>query len=378
MMPHERLTHVLGIIRSLKDFDPEKLPTIAGRFESKAALDSAISFLSTEFSGQDLDVSSDQSDLTLSFYRPDSIHYSLDRYLHYPTNRKRPILQPVGFIETNEVFNPHTPMQDRVAKFNYLENVIDLFNQIKTLIADYHVDKGSDTILFFTGKTKLEVTDEYGEEDLIELAKMKEFKRDFLSQDDPHTKQRKDIFKKSIISFFEGHEKINFSEFIQGFDRICEDAHNNLVLYLDDFAFDKIKQTIEKDKLEHITRLSKVFSDIQNQLFGAPISVVIVASQIQSGEAVKNGVVLAGSILYTLFMCIAIYNQFQTLKAIKTEFKTQLSLLNSRQVAVRDLFISAYKDLEKRADGQRNLLIFSCVLVGSGCLLTLLVFCASS
>lgn len=375
MMPHEKLKQAIEIINSLDGFDHEKLPTVTGVFGSSADFDAALDFFSQEFSDQDLEISSDSSTLEVSFYVPKSIYYSLARYLHYAVHRTKVILQPIGFIEGGDVFNPSTGRQNRVAKFNYLEDIIDLFGQIKSFIADYHVERGSDTILFFTGKTKLEVTDQYGVDDLIQLAKLEDFKRDFLIQNDPHTKQRKDIFKKSIIGFFDGKEKISFSEFIQGFDKLCEAAHNNLVLYLDDFAFDKIKQTIEKDKLEHITRISKVFSDIQNQLFGAPASVVIVASQVQAGDSAKNYAILAGSFLYAVFMTIAIYNQCQTLKAIQAEFKAQLTLLNGRQAAVKELFIGTYTDLQTRSEKQECLLYLSGGLVMAGFLATVVVFC---
>jgi hypothetical protein len=105
------------------------------------------------------------------------------------------------------------------------------------------------------------------------------------------------------------------------------------------FSYDDVKKEVEKEKVDFIVRLNKVFSDIQTQLIGVPVSVILAADKLKIGNLAVNdpnkfhGISLTNILVilaigfYAIVLAMLIRNQNNTLEAIKDEIDHHESLL---------------------------------------------------
>lgn len=249
----------------------------------------------------------------------------------------------------------------------------DLINAILS-ISDYQGGIGSEKTIIFLGKEKLEFKINYTIADLSFDIDLSGFRSTYVDSE-IHREQKKTIIKTILFEMFSGRDIVPISELLGEFDEFIKRVNASYQLYVSEFSFEKVKEQIEKEKLEATTKLNKVFSDIQNQLLAVPAALVLAGGQMvqDHGWSTKNISIWLGVVVMAIFMSMLIRNQRNTLQAVKKEIDLQWSQLEGKYHPVAARFKSSYRQLDKRSQHQEWLIKIISFLVSLSLLITTLL-----
>ena len=261
--------------------------------------------------------------------------------------------------------------------FNHYLNIIKLYDFLEKK-SDHKSNDGGIQNLVFLGNKKLIISDEYSSIDLIELKDLDSFIAKFTHDDSIHGvshKEKDQILKKSLANFFKDCDSIKLSQIIQDFSKINNYINDELDIYMSKFSYDDIRKEVEKDKTDFISRLNKVFSDIQTQLIGVPVSVILAADKLKIGRDatqatnqflgmnLTNCLVILAIGFYAIVLTMLIRNQANTLEALQDEIDHHESLFNSKHKGIAERFQNSFNQIKNRYDHQKKMLLWVDILV---------------
>ncbi|MEH8253860.1 hypothetical protein [Aeromonas veronii] len=133
-----------------------------------------------------------------------------------------------------------------------------------------------------------------------------------------------------------------------------------------------MKEQIEKEKLDAMMKLNKVFSDIQNQLLAIPAALILAGGQMvnENSWSTKNTSIWLGVVVMSIFMTMLIRNQRNTLQAVKQEIDQQWLQLAGKYHSVASRFNDSYKQLDSRCYHQEWLIKIISLLVSLSLFIT--------
>ena len=223
--------------------------------------------------------------------------------------------------------------------------------------ADHHGGVGDAKTLIFLHKEKIEITPQYTVADLHELVDLSAFETEFIASG-THQDQKRTMLKTVLLELFAGRKKLPFSELLTHFDEFVDKMRGSYQLYVAEFSFQKIKAEVEKEKLDAMVKLNKVFSDIQGQLLAVPVALVLVGGQMDDKGAwtSKNLFIWLGALIFSILLDLLIRNQRHTLKAVKNEIDQQQQQIEKKYQAISPRFANIYKEIEDRHTHQQWLI----------------------
>lgn len=289
----------------------------------------------------------------LEFSAPHNFFWSLDALLAAAERRIQPPAR--FFLADLNYLHPAEGVEISPIVQHYLD-AARLFRSLQQ-VADHATKVGNASSLIFLQQQKLEITATYQAVDLVDLAHLAEFERDFI-ESPTHKQQKATILRSVLFELFSGQGKVPFSLVLAQFRQLVEDVVSSYQLYVSEFSFQKVKAEIEKEKLEFTTKLNKVFSDIQNQLLAVPAALILVGGQMTAGDgwSIKNVLIWSGALVFALLMNLLITNQRHTLRAIKREIDQQWELIEGKHKTVANQFKKSYEQLDDRYRHQHMLL----------------------
>lgn len=237
--------------------------------------------------------------------------------------------------------------------------------------SDHQGGVGDVKTLIFLQKEKIEITPLYAVKDLHELGSLESFESDFIASH-THQEQKKTIVKTALLEFFSGRSKLPFAELLGRFDDFIEKVRASYQLYVAEFSFQKVKAEVEKEKLDAMLKLNKVFSDIQSQLLAVPVALVLVGGQMEDKSAwtSKNLMIWLGALAFAILMDLLIRNQRHTLNAVKQEIDQQRSQIESKYQSIAKRFGGIYDEIDDRHKHQRRLIAVVDLLVATSLAVT--------
>ncbi len=240
-----------------------------------------------------------------------------------------------------------------------------------------HGTESTSTKLIFFHKEKIELHIDYDADKIKPIQGLQEFTERYVT-DDIHADQKKTIIKSVLLELskeFEGRT-LDIGLLNEKFEEFKRRVSSGYQLYVSEFSFQKIKAEIEKSKFEFITKINKVFSDIQNQLLTVPAALIIAGSQFESSDHItlKNFLILSGALAFTIFMLLLIMNQRNTLQSIYNEIDNEWELIKKKHNAIKEQFDTQYRALESRYKHQYVLLEVVALIVVLACMATTLLF----
>ncbi len=223
--------------------------------------------------------------------------------------------------------------------------------------ADHQGGVGDTKTLVFLHKEKIEITPHYTAADLRELRGLDSFEAEFIASE-THQEQKRIILKTVLLELFSGRKKLPFSELLGRFDEFVDRVHASYQLYVAEFSFQKVKGEVEKEKLDAMVKLNKVFSDVQGQLLAVPAALILVGGQMENKGAwtSKNLLIWIGALFFSVLMSLLIRNQRHTLKAVKHEIDQQRQQMESKYQAIASRFADIYAEIEDRHTHQQRLI----------------------
>lgn len=290
---------------------------------------------------------------TLECHVPKGFFTSLDDLLAAPARR---IVSPSRFYlaDSDSLYSGDAATLPSAAK-HYLA-ATKLYGLLAKE-ADHHGGVGDARTLVFLHKEKIEITPHYTLADLHKLGDVSAFEAEFIANE-THQEQKRTILKTVLLELFSGHKKLPFSELLNRFDEFLDKMRASYQLYVAEFSFQKVKAEVEKEKLDAMLKLNKVFSDIQSQLLAVPVALVLVGGQMEEkGVWVsKNILIWVGALIFSILMDLLVRNQRHTLTAVKNEIDQQHQQIVSKYKAIAPRFESIYREIEDRYAHQKWLI----------------------
>lgn len=262
----------------------------------------------------------------------------------------------------------HAPTKFYIADLDYLhpdqkesmpERVKGYFQRLRFIdslqppFADYqHTASGPETLVFMEDK-KLEVSVSIDASELDPIPAIDTLIDHYIFSPE-HKEQKKTIIRNCITDLFSEQNskitKINISKIFQKADLLLRDVRDNYDLFISEFSFKKIKNEVEKEKLDFTIKLNSVFSSIQNQLLAIPVALVLVGGQMENtgSWSQKNIVIWLGALVFALLLSLLVRNQKNTLSAIRQEIDQQWRKIESDHRPVANRFQDLYWALEER------------------------------
>lgn len=277
----------------------------------------------------------------------------------------------------------NAPKRFYLADYDYLhpenenempENVKAYFQRLSVIqalqppFADYRHETGGLEMLGFIADRKLEIQIKISHASLAPLKTSKNAINDFINTSS-HQDQKQIILKSCLIEiFFDGNnhsKKIDINDVFKNLDMLIERAKNSYDLFTSEFSFKKIKNEIEREKLDFTIKLNNVFSSIQNQLLAIPIALVLIGGQMENtgAWAQKNIVIWLGALVFALLLSLMVRNQKSTISAIRQEIDQQWKQIEDDHRSVAHRFQDLYSALENRRKDQTHLIFTVEVLV---------------
>lgn len=319
------------------------------------------------------DLSHDIQNLKVTFYKVEGIFKNFQKLLSDSNYRRTLPVDNFYFIDNKQAFYS----DEESLYFDKYINLIKLYKFLESK-ADHKSSELGCYSLIFLGSKKLIITDEYTEQDLIEIKNLDIFISKFLIDESIQgvsNKEKDQIFRKTLVNFFKDCEVVRFSQIIQDFSKLNNYINDELDIYMSKFSYDDIKKEVEKEKVDFTIRLNKVFSDIQTQLIGVPVSVILAADKLKIGTAaltdpnkfigmsLTNLLVILAISFYAIVLAMLIRNQNNTLEALKDEIDHHESLFNSKHKGMAQKFKKSFSQIKNRYEHQKKMLLWVDILV---------------
>lgn len=290
---------------------------------------------------------------TLEWHLPPHFFQSLDHLLNSPARRITP---PKRFYlaDTDTLFTGNeTCLPANIRQYLAATRLFGLLSKV----ADHHGGIGDSKTLVFLQQTKVEITPQYGLTDLTELKDLAAFETEFITSQ-AHQEQKRSIIKTVLFEQFSGTNRLPFGSVLHRFDDFFEKVQASYELYTAEFSFQKVKTEIEKEKLDAMIKLNKVFSDVQSQLLTVPVALVLVGGQLEDKGAWsnKNLLIWLGALVFAVLMDLLIRNQRHTLTAVKQEIDQQRQQIENKYHSVANRFRGSYREIDCRYGHQLRLI----------------------
>lgn len=299
-------------------------------------------------------------DITLQPHRKKSLFFAKDLNDILENNPYKHSPPECFYLADIDIIFPENANAPQIVK-NYID-AARLSDFLKSL-ADHYDDYNGPLRLIYLHKEKLEIQVEYTTSDLCEIEGLE--KLTALLSEDTHKEQRRAIFKEILLKELKNVEKeLRFKYLLNRFQSLLSKFHDNYQLYVSEFSFEKVFKEINEKKLEHILRINKNFSEIQNQLLASPIAVLLARSQMAENNDIRNYIVIAIVFTFAMFISMLLRNQRASLEAIYNEIKIEKDLIIHEHAAIATRFDSIYDEISMRYKGQISVLLFVDLLIG--------------
>lgn len=315
--------------------------------------------------GQNVKLSINSPQISLGF-----VCDSFDDFLKNKSNRR---VEPENFyIRDIDLCSGDTPSDpDKpekkfilVEKYRSILKLVELFSK-----SAIYFDKSKNELIFFSNPV-LKIPVNYSCKDIENLNLECAEGLCSLFNEDTHEKNKREILSESIKNHCgPGDKGLLFESLLRNIDGLYTDVSKGYDIYVSKFSYKKIIDELKSAKVEEVGKIHKVFSDIQNQILGIPVSTLIVATQMKpvgsewGVQGVINTFVLFGVIVFSILMIITLANQWQTLTALHEEIKYKESQAETVYKAIFSDIKGTFDYLNTRIKYQRIALIAVCIIL---------------
>lgn len=301
------------------------------------------------------------SSRTIEFH-PSSVgvYQNIGDLLHVAANRKTiparfTIIEPYFSYSENQGGADEKPCA--VAEYF---NAVGLWGALSKL-AD--VPNGAELIFVESHESQVAVVCTYDDRELAKMPSFPEFSSEFCNTS-MHIEQKRSIIRTALINQFRPKGKVTLAEVIHAFEDINEEVRRSYTMYMKEFSYKRTRDEIQRQNLDDTLRLNKTLADIQNQLLALPAAILLAGATIKTGEALRNGAVLAGVWVFCIFMLLLVSNQRSSVRAIAEEIRLRQEVLEKLPNDSRKDLASLFTALECRVKRQNSTLRLVALVIG--------------
>lgn len=257
------------------------------------------------------------------------------------------------FIIAPKFAKADVPVPENIDRYR---KVLSLVETLKKAAA--YLDPDSGTLVFVHGgKFELPVNYDVGALagiDNVALSKILSF-----VGEDAYSEQKLGILEGAVRGLLEQLSPSDrFSRLLSQLPELATKTIDGYRLFIANFSFDKVRDSLEAAKVEYATKIHKAFSDIQTQILTIPVATVVVATQMKAATSVGyefwvNLAVLVGCWVFIVLMAFVLFNQFHTLAVLAGEIERQQSQIKKEYRDIAGQFEDVFAFLRRRLCLQR-------------------------
>lgn len=221
--------------------------------------------------------------------------------------------------------------------------------------ADHGAGQGFSLYFIKTFESKVELQCEYSVTDLCPLDGLDEFAKNYF-ESDHHRDQKRTIIRNALLEIFKGQLIVRLSEVLLKFKDFAERVRSAYTLYTADFSFEKLRSEVDKQNLEDMLRLNKIFSDIQNQLLAIPAAMLLVGANVKADHLASNISTVVGVSIFAWIMWKLIRNQTNSVAAIDEEILLRRDKIGEQPIDISEKLLPRFSDLRERVEHQLTML----------------------
>jgi hypothetical protein len=301
---------------------------------------------------------------------PESVGSQINVKVSYPNNLFCENLDK--FLE-NYKNKWECPKNFYIAKYDYLHSEkqkkpTDIKNYFTALQVVNILKEQSDLTnnrpdlkLYFLTNQKIEIEIKYELKDIKELCDLRfiNFLKDTLN-DPIHKGEKQHIFKLNlckVLSNKAGDCKI--SDFFKEIKLFYNNFSSDYELFVSEFSFEKLVDEIEAKRNEFLMKLNNALSSIQGKILAIPISLILIANQINLGDEniIKNSFVIIGALVFIVLMYFLFKTQYLSLISVKREMEVAKTNLRQYSKSISEKFDATFKELNQNFSRNRLIIL---------------------
>ncbi|SAL51044.1 hypothetical protein AWB71_02808 [Caballeronia peredens] len=234
--------------------------------------------------------------------------------------------------------------------------VLKLIGLLETVAA--YLDKDAGKLVFVHGG-RFEMPVKYSSKDLAGMDETATDKLLAFVGDDAFNEKKLGILEGAIRETCQPYaEADRFKGFLANLPELSEKATHGYRVFISEFSYDKIRDSLETAKVEYAAKIHKAFTDIQTQILTIPVATVVVATQMKAAnnygyEFWVNTAVLAGVWVFAILVTFLLVNQRFTLAVLDSEITRQQEQTEKNYRDIAGQFSGVFEFLQKRLWWQR-------------------------
>ncbi len=283
------------------------------------------------------------------------VRKNLDELLKFPSAHVR---EPANYVLWESGICKSDSFDDGGSIDRY-RRTLALIQTMKSAAA--FLDEQEEVLVFIRGgKFEVPVHFTVADLDAIDLGELDKVKNSI--PEGTHKAQCESILSESIHEVLVRYPVAErFGHFLRSLAEVHERFDRGYKLFAAGFSYEKLRDQVEAARIEYTSKMHKVFSDIQNQLLGIPVTTVIVATQMKPHDQVNSEfwislAVLLGSLVFALLIHLLLRNQRHTLEVVGLEMQRQRKELEKLPLSVTANLLSTFELLDRRYETQMRIL----------------------
>lgn len=364
-LPHDPHDFALWLLSNL-----EELTCVDNSSLWEGRLPSEIDFkeIETHLEGMPSALSGicNESDRTIGFY-PSNVHiYSNIHQLL--SQSKNLTLIPNRFTLRDSNFSyPSANDSPPISVSQYMDAV-----RLWSVLSDLADVRNGGLLFVASHEAQLTILPKFSFDNLCSIQSLSRFITEF-SNEEFHSDQKRSIIRTILIEQFRPSRSVTLGDLLPKFDEIATNSRHSLAMYMDEFSVAKVKGEVERQNLEDTLSLNKTLSDIQNQLLALPAAILLAGATIKTDDILRNYAILAGVLVFTVFILILVSNQRHAIDAIALHIENRKNKVKNMPSDSSNGILPLFKTLESRIKKQKRTLFFISIVV---CIVPLLTMAA--
>lgn len=167
-------------------------------------------------------------------------------------------------------------------------------------------------------------------------------------------KKIKSIFFKKAIEVTFSSKNINMSDILKNIDKIFEEYESHYRSYINSLEPEKIKHKFQEEHNDFLKELNTILGDIHNKIIFIPIAFIFGASQLASGTIFKGLIIIAGMLIFSIFVSLFLSTHLKVLSILDNKIKEREDHYQQKEPSLYKSYISRITELKDLSKNIRN------------------------